>query len=102
MDVTKEERDALVADLFRVLWVFDRINAVRKTLPKLDGLGSDIAYWLSGPHELLRDSTSDWAAFWSRNLDAAVVRLGDPAVDTEGSDKGLKDLGRRWNLQPAE
>lgn len=102
MQVSKDERDALLGDLFRVLWVFDRINAVRKTLPNLGVLGPNIAYRLSGPHELLRDSTSDWAAFWSKNLEKAVDLLGEPTVHADGSDRGLKDLTRHWNLQLAD
>lgn len=96
MQLSGSERDALVADLFRVLWVFDRINSIRKTLPNLGGLGPNVGYWLSGPHQLLYDCTSDWAGFWWRNVEDVVRRLGDPAVDTKGSDTGLRDLARHW------
>lgn len=86
------ETDQRVADLFVILWAFQRVNAVRRSLPW-------IQRWLPlpSPHTLLRKSVEPWVQYWDKHIEKTAKDLG---AETQGSHDGLcalaKDWGKRW------
>ncbi|MDS1116645.1 hypothetical protein RD149_23130 [Gordonia westfalica] len=82
-----EHINSMVKDLFTMLWAFQRIHAVDRSIP---------AWPIFGPKRLLRDSTVAWVNYWSTNLDVVRTALGlDPAATSE-SDLGLVTLADAW------
>lgn len=82
--------NARTQDLFTVLWAFNRINAVRLTLPCWR---TSRLLKIDGPHRLLKQSTSSWVSFWWQNIDLISVQLG---ASPEGSRNGLEELADHW------
>lgn len=80
-----------VADLFVLLWAFERVEAVRKTLPRSRRA---IATPLDGPHRLLRETVGPWVAYWRTHLGYVERALNSP--DTSTSARPLYALATAW------
>ena len=101
-----EKKVALTHELFVVLWAFGRLDAVRRSLPghRIRGFG------LSGPENLLRDTSEDWVDYWAKHVDWVSDGLGadiggvDDTSDRKdpagGSARGLRLLAGAWS-EPA-
>ncbi len=88
---TDEERDARVDDLFVVLWAFQRVDAVQRSLPGV------YARWFfqRGPNALLETTVRPWVQYWQENIPKILPLLSDPDIDT--SKEGLDRLHVGWN-----
>jgi hypothetical protein len=80
-----------VADLFVLLWAFERVEAVRKTLPRSRRA---IATPLDGPHRLLRETVGPWVGYWRTHLGYLERALASP--DTSTSARPLYSLAAAW------
>ncbi len=78
-----------ISDLFVILWAFQRVNAVRLSLPPN-------LRWLRGPHALLRANVEPWVWYWDAHLKDTAEGLG---ADIKGSDVGLKELAKAWGVR---
>lgn len=85
-----EQPNARIQDLFIILWAFNRINAVRPTLPS-----SRVVRILrmDGPSQLLEDSTRDWVKLWHKDYQGIADRLGATVGDAR---KGIGELANVW------
>lgn len=88
MSGTVDDTDQRVSDLFVVLWAFQRLYAVHRSLPrKLSGL--------RGPHNLLRTNVEPWVRYWTVYVDKTAEDLN---ADIDGSQDGLKNLAEEWGI----
>lgn len=85
-----EDPNARIQDLFIILWAFNRINAVRLTLPSSRVIKT---LRIDGPTQLLEDSTSDWVKLWHKNYQQIAERLGAIVGDAS---KGIEALADVW------
>ena len=90
MPKTAHDTNRRVADLFVVLWAFQRVNAVRRSLPRK-------LPWLHGPHTLLRTNVRPWVEYWTRRVDNTAKHLN---AEIGGSRDGLDELARQWEVAP--
>lgn len=88
---TDVERDARVDDLFVVLWAFQRVDAVQRSLPGV------YARWFfqCGPNALLKTTVRPWVLYWHGNIDEILRLLSNPDIDA--SREGLDRLHVDWN-----
>ena len=80
-----------IAALFRVLWYFERANALFRSLRP--------AVWpkrITRAQALLLDSIGPTLNIWADYIDHRMENADGGPVGTDGSDEGLKDLSARY------
>jgi hypothetical protein len=89
--VSEREVQDRIADLFVILWAYERVEAVRRTLPRS---GLMIAGPLGGPHRLLRESIGPGVDYWRTHIGRVERVLNSP--DTAMSARPLYALAAAW------